>query len=97
MVVEDSAILLTNLKEKVIVDALKNKAILEYEWILEQLFKGHKEDYNDLLTLITFIESDLKPCNFQELKEFFITNLMHKPCHNPLACEKDLVEIKKIK
>jgi len=35
MVVEDSAILLTNLKEKVIVDALKNKAILEYEWILE--------------------------------------------------------------
>lgn len=97
MDVEDSVIPLIKLKEKVIVDALKIKAILEYEWLLEKLFKGKKEDYNDLLTLITFIEMELKPCNFEELKEFFLANFMHEPCHNPLACEKDLIQIKKIK
>lgn len=75
-----------------VVDALKAKAINEYEWLLEHLFKGHKEDYKHLLNLIEYIELPLRPNNDPELLEYFLSQVWHTPCHSMLPNDKKSVE-----
>ena len=52
---EDSVKILI-LKRKLVVDALKGKAIQEYDKLLRELRKGKKPKYDDLMNLICYID-----------------------------------------
>ena len=52
---EDSVKILI-LKRKLVVDALKGKAIQEYDKLLRELRKGKKPKYEDLMNLICYID-----------------------------------------
>ena len=55
IVAEDSVKILI-LKRKLVVDALKGKAIQEYDKLLRELRKGKKPKYDDLMNLICYID-----------------------------------------
>ena len=56
---EDSVKILI-LKRKLVVDALKGKAIQEYDKLLRELRKGKKPKYDDLMNLICYIDSPVE-------------------------------------
>lgn len=63
------------------VDALKKKAIEMYMTLLRRLQKGYKDDYQDLLNLICFIDLPVKIDNYEFVKQQFLntygTNSLH--------------------
>lgn len=51
------------------VDALKVKAIKQYEAFLQKIKKGYKPDYKDILDLICFINLPVKLDNAEFIKQ----------------------------
>lgn len=57
------------IKELIVVDALKRKAINTYKDLLFKVKKGYKPDYQDLLNLICFIGLPMKIDNYDFIKQ----------------------------
>lgn len=51
------------------VDALKVKAIKQYEAFLQKIKRGYKPDYKDILDLICFINLPVKLDNAEFIKQ----------------------------
>lgn len=54
------------------VDALKDKAIEEFEKLIRELKKGKKPNYEYLLNLISFIGLPTKLDNHEFIKQWFL-------------------------
>lgn len=52
-----------------VVDALKIKAIKSYESFLKKVKKGYQPDYQDILTMISFINLPVKLDNHEFIKQ----------------------------
>ena len=58
-----------DINQEITVDALKLKAIKEYEKFLQKVKKGYKTDYKDILNLICFINLPVKIDNHEFIKQ----------------------------
>ena len=63
-------------------DVLKEKAIEQYMYLLKRLKKGYRDDYNDLMNLICFINLPIKLDKHDFIKQYLInkhygTNSIH--------------------
>jgi len=65
-------ILLLIIKTDLVVDALKQIAIDKYKYLLNRLKKGYKDDYQDLLNLICFINIPIKIDKHEFIKQQFL-------------------------
>lgn len=58
-----------DVNQEITVDALKIKAIKEYDKFLTKVKKGYKPEYKDLLNLICFINLPVKIDNHEFIKQ----------------------------
>lgn len=58
-----------DVNQDLFVDALKIKAIKEYEAFLKKVKKGYQPDYKDLLNMICFINLPVKIDNHDFIKQ----------------------------
>lgn len=58
-----------DINQEITVDALKLKAIKEYEKFLQKVKKGYRPDYKDILNLICFINLPVKIDNHEFIKQ----------------------------
>ena len=58
-----------DVNQDLFVDALKTKAIKEYEAFLKKVKKGYQPDYKDLLNMICFINLSVKIDNHDFIKQ----------------------------
>lgn len=61
-----------DVNQDLFVDALKIKAIKEYEAFLKKVKKGYQPDYKDLLNMICFINLPVRLDNHEFIKQQFL-------------------------
>jgi hypothetical protein len=57
-----------------VLNQLKEKAISEYSYLISRLQKGYREDYSDILNLISLIELGSSIDNYEFIAQYLLNN-----------------------